>query len=102
MPGQRYQANRNHIRPSAWLRYGLQVKRPIPNMEITLFRDDKNLVGRDWQPFRDKAYRHFGIVRQYLMQQCGHRSKVRYDENGHAHVARQVAQQLDIGLEPTG
>jgi len=86
------QEDRDHVGPSPGLRYGLQAKFSIENVQVTLLRNDEHTVGPDEQSFRDQFNLHLRAARKNLVEPSGYCSQVIDDDDGNTHVGRQIAQ----------
>ena len=65
-------------------------------MQIKLFRDDEHMVGFDEQAFRDQLNRHFGIMRENLVESGGHGPQVIHDNGCNTQIDRQMPQQTGV------
>jgi hypothetical protein len=71
-------------------------------MQIALGRNDEDVVWADDQAFRDQLDGHPGVFRKDLVQKRRGLSQMIDDDDGDAQIARQMRQQPDVGVEPTG
>ena len=71
-------------------------------MQVTLLRNNENVVRLDNEFLCDQANRHCSVTGKYLVKPSGERSDVIDDYKSNAHVARKVLQKADIGVEATG
>ena len=60
------------------------------------------MVGLQDQPVRDQLNRHRRVGRKDLGEQGGHGSQVINDDDGNAHIGRQMPQQAGVGVKATG
>ena len=99
MPGQGAEKHRDNVWPSSGLGDRLQTEFTIQHVQITLRRDDEHMIRTEDQSFGDEFHRHICVPRKNLVQQCRDRSQMIYDDDGYAHICRQVMEQSNIGIE---
>jgi hypothetical protein len=71
-------------------------------MEIALRRDDENVVRLNQEMVRDQLYWHVSITWKYLMQRRRDDAQMIDDDDGHAHVAWEILQKANIGVQASG
>jgi hypothetical protein len=71
-------------------------------MQITLGRNDEDMVGANVEPLRDQFDGHRRVSRQDFMQLGRHRTQMVHDDNRRAQIGRHVLKQAFVGLQPTG
>ena len=71
-------------------------------MQITLGRNDENVIGPDVQPVSDQFNRHRCISRKDFMELGGDDPEVIDDDDSDTKVGGQMLQQPHIGIEAAG
>jgi hypothetical protein len=71
-------------------------------MQIALGWNDEDVVWADDQAFRDQLHGHLGVMRKDFVQKRRRLSQVIDDDDRDAQIARQMRQESDVGVEPTG